>query len=185
MEDISETAESVLYLLSDSAHPVATKKSLVASETSRLHRANLRVCDRDAQLEFFKAKLYKRGYTREFVQPIIELQCRREESRSDVNRTLVCYYAKLKQNPNTQLALQRRHVDLHGRLPSLPVRKFYLKQKFSTTLNIRFLQKALTRHSHLPERCFDNLEPKILVSYSVQQNRFRRHYHDNWFLQDV
>ena len=69
-----------------------------------------------------------------------------------------------------QLARLRKPDDNN---PRLKARKTFLKLPYSSSVNSRFLRRALSRHKHL-------IQNPVGLSFSVQKNLFRTLYQWNW-----
>ena len=60
-----------------------------------------------------------------------------------------------------------------------PVRKFYLKSVMTSTLDEKFLQQALHKHSHLLSKHVGE-DVQFVIAKSTQKNLFRFLFKQNW-----
>ena len=74
----------------------------------------------------------------------------------------------------TFLKLQRRETK-----PTAKNRRVFFRQTYSSTLDRRFVKRALNKHWHVLRSCFNKTVSPIL-SFRVQKNSFRRNFSHNW-----
>ena len=70
--------------------------------------------------------------------------------------------------------LQSRDVS-----PVFKTRKFFFRQVCTSTLNSRYVKRALPKHWHVVKTCFKSTVTPVL-SFRVQKNSFRRNFGHNW-----
>ena len=59
-----------------------------------------------------------------------------------------------------------------------------LVTRYSSSVNVHAVQKALKQHQHVLNACFPN-GVQAAVAHSVQKDLFKRHYADHWVQRPV
>ena len=82
---------------------------------------------------------------------------------------------------NATRLIRRTISKLQRREPQKTVKSksFFFKQIFTSTLDRRYVKRALCKHWHIVQTCFHRTVAPVL-SFRVQKNSFRRNFASNW-----
>ena len=72
-----------------------------------------------------------------------------------------------------------RRLCMNQKRPSSRTRKFFFKQTFSSTLNVKVIKKSLKKNWHLIQGLFRS-PVDVMMCYKIQPNDFRRNFATNW-----
>ena len=72
-----------------------------------------------------------------------------------------------------------RRLRMNQKRPSSRTRKFFFKQTFSSTLNVKVIKKSLKKNWHLIQGLFRS-PVDVMMCYKIQPNDFRRNFATNW-----
>ena len=139
-----------LYVPRESCHPTNVFRSVIQSEAVRALRNNMLDVDLRKNLDRFRSRLQKRGYSN-------------DEITLGFKRAFVSY--------------KNRHKKVCQK--DLGLRRAFLVLTYTDSLNIQVIKKHLKRYA-LTYSNMTNTKTEFGIAYKVQKNNFRLLYKYNW-----